>query len=419
MKVWNHAAGEPWAITESALSNILAIAARQNETPEAVSARLGRELENTQVTQERDGVAIIPVVGPLFRYANLFTAISGASSYEILAKDFTTALDNPDINGIVLDIDSPGGEVNGCAEFASMIFEARGRKPIVAYASGDAASGAYWIASACDEIVVSDTSSLGSIGVVAVYQGDKNKPGEAVEIVSSQSPFKRLDPQTDEGRTRLQKRIDAMAEVFVEAVARHRGVDPPTVKSDFGRGDVFVGQHAVQQGMADQTGTLERTIAMVNLIQSPATERGSSFIQAEEREMDLETLQTEHPQLVASLVERGHAEGLQEGLDQGCQQERERIGAIVAAEPAKGREKLAHHLAFSTDMPADMVLAALEAAPQQDPGPPPVPAKTPGFEQVMGRIENPVIEPAIDEEPGESVDAVAKRIAGFSAGGVA
>jgi hypothetical protein len=86
MKFWNHAAGEPWAITESALNNILTIASRENASIESISARLGRELDNSHVAEIRDGVAIIPVVGPLFRYANLFTAISGASSYEILAK---------------------------------------------------------------------------------------------------------------------------------------------------------------------------------------------------------------------------------------------------------------------------------------------------------------------------------------------
>ncbi|MCC3862680.1 S49 family peptidase, partial [Emcibacteraceae bacterium Y4] len=98
------------------------------------------------------------------------------------------------------------------------IYEARGRKPVIAYASGDAASGAYWIAAAADEIVVSKTSALGSIGVVGVYQGGKDT--DTVEVVSSQSPFKRLDPGSDEGRARLQKRIDAMAGVFVDAVAK-------------------------------------------------------------------------------------------------------------------------------------------------------------------------------------------------------
>jgi len=430
MKFWNHATGEPWAITESALNNILTIASRQNETIEVVSARLGRELDNSYVSEIRDGVAIIPVVGPLFRYANLFTAISGASSYEILAKDFTTALDNPEVKGIVLDIDSPGGEVNGCAEFANMIFEARGTKPIIAYTSGDAASGAYWIASACDEVVVSETSSLGSIGVVAVYRGGKGE--NTVEIVSSQSPYKRLDPNSDDGKVRLQSRIDDLASVFIEAIARHRGVDPPTVVRDFGGGDVFIGKHAVTQGLADKVGSLEKTISSINPFQNPAHKRGSSFLALEDNEMtdktrkaedpnlhtiSLDSLKADHPQLVESIKAEGRDEAMAEGVRHGRQQERERIGAIIAADAAKGREQLAQHLAFATDMAAEMALTTLEAAPTK------VEVKTPasvtGFEQAMASVNNPAIDPDCGEHEEDDAEAVAKRIARFSQGGAA
>ena len=230
MRIWNRVAGEPWAVTETALQTILDIANRENESPEAVAARLGRELRNTHTVTERDGVAIVPVVGPLFRYANLFTQISGATSYEILAQDLNVALENPAIKAIILDIDSPGGEVNGVSELAGMIYQARGRKPIVAYASGDAASGAYWIASAADQIVVSETSALGSIGVVGLYRRKDGKDAASVvEIVSSQSPNKRPDPSTEEGHTRLQARIDAMAHVFITTVARNRNLSPTVV----------------------------------------------------------------------------------------------------------------------------------------------------------------------------------------------
>ena len=212
MRLWNQLAREPWAITETAMQTILSVAARENESPEAVASKLGRELQNTYNATEREGVAILPVTGPLFRYANIFTSISGATSYELIAKDFRIALDNPQIKAIILDIDSPGGEVNGVSELSSMIYEARGKKPILAYASGDAASGAYWIASAADEIVVSETSALGSIGVVGMYRADDDN--KTIEIVSSQSPHKRLDVSSDEGRLRLQTRIDSMADVF-------------------------------------------------------------------------------------------------------------------------------------------------------------------------------------------------------------
>ena len=428
MKFWNHAAGEPWAITETALNNILTIASRQNESIEAVSAKLGRELDNTYVTEVRDGVAVIPVVGPLFRYANLFTAISGASSYEVLAKDFNSALENPDVHSIVLDIDSPGGEVNGCAEFANMIYESRGTKPIIAYASGDAASGAYWIASACDHIIASETSLLGSIGVVAVYRDSSDQ--NVLEIVSSQSPYKRLDPNSDDGKSRLQSRIDDLASVFIDSIAKHRGVDPPTVLKEFGGGDVFVGKNAIRSGLADDVGSLENIIQQQINNQNPAKLRGSSFLaledsmmtdktrkteDAESHTLSLETLKANYPQLVEAIQSETVASTQQQAAQQGIQQERERIGAIVSSEAAKGREQLAQHLAFSTDMTVDMALATLNASPVKTEAP--STATNTGFEQVMATVNNPAIEPDAPEQETDDAEAVAKRIAQFSNGG--
>ena len=300
MRVWNKAADEPWAITSSALTTILDIAARQNAPPEAVAAKLGRELQNSYRLEMRDGIAVLPVVGPLFRYANLFTQVSGASSYELLAKDFTQAVENPDVKAIVLNIDSPGGEVNGCAEFADMIHEARGVKPIIAYASGDAASGAYWIAAAADEIVVSKTSALGSIGVVGVYRGNKGE--DAVEVVSSQSPYKRLDPDTDDGRARLQKRIDTMADVFVDAVAKYRGVASSHVQNHYGSGDVFIGDTAVKQGLADRIGSFEKLLS--ELSGNPVSEPSLHSINPNQQEKsmdDIQSLREAYPDLTASL----------------------------------------------------------------------------------------------------------------------
>jgi signal peptide peptidase SppA len=428
MKFWNHAAGEPWAITETALNNILTIASRQNESIEVVSAKLGRELDNSYVTEIREGAAVIPVVGPLFRYANIFTAISGASSYEILAKDFTSALENPDVHSIILDIDSPGGEVNGCAEFASMIFEARGKKPIIAYASGDAASGAYWIASACDQIIASETSMLGSIGVVAVYRGSKDEG--VLEIVSSQSPYKRLDPSSKDGKSRLQSRIDDLATVFIESIAKHRGVDPPTVIKDFGGGDVFIGKSAINSGLADDIGSLEQIINEHSNNQNPAKLRGSSFLALEDSTMtdknhkteasegqvlSLESLKADYPQLVEAIQTETIASTNDEASEQSVKKERERIGSIISSDAAKGREQLAQHLAFSTDMSADMALATLDASPVKAEASAPV--SNTGFEQVMASVSNPAIEPDAPEQEGDDADAVAKRIAKFSQGG--
>lgn len=262
MRALDAALSAAWAMEEAALRGLLEIAARENAvTPEALEAYRAQWLERGEHARVRDGVAILDVRGPLFKRANLFAAMSGATSYEILRRDLAAALDDPDVGAILLHVDSPGGEALGTAELAEAIFAARGRKPIVAYIGGLGASAAYWIASAADEVVVDATAIVGSIGVKMAVRdrraADEKAGVRTIEFVSSQSPAKVDDPATDEGRARIQKTIDALAEVFVGAVARNRGVDRETVLEKFGQGGTEVGQAAVDAGLADRLGSFE------------------------------------------------------------------------------------------------------------------------------------------------------------------
>jgi signal peptide peptidase SppA len=439
-------------MTAPSLDTVLTIAKREQDSIEAVTERLGRPLEHSHQITMYGQTAVLPVTGPLFRYANLFTAISGATSYEVLARELGQALDNPEVQSIILDIDSPGGEVNGCAELANLIYQARERKPIIAYCSGDAASGAYWIASSCERIVISETASLGSIGVVGIYR--RSNDAEQFEIVSSQSPYKRLDPQDEGDRARLQSRIDALAEIFISAVAKHRGLDPPTVKAQFGQGDLLIGAQAVAQGLADSINTLDQTLQALNNQNSdessPATAQGflvsnvsSNSLSKKEANMpdqhnrqpqsgtileasgsvdpkaslSLSTLKSDHPQLVQALHEewtQASATAVHtQSIEAGRQQERERIAAILDSDTAEGRESLARHLAFATDMSVDMATAAMSAAPKQSASPL---SHTSGFESAMAQMNNPAIEPA-DESASDDADNIAQRIARYSRGG--
>jgi ClpP class serine protease len=252
-------AGAHWAITREMLETIGSVARRQNISPDALEAMRGEELNNTHTVTVRDGVAKIPVTGPLFRYASFFTRCSGATSYEDLATDLRAALDDPSVRAIVLDIDSPGGEVNGCAEFAGMVFAARQVKPIDAYISGSGCSAAYWIASGCRKVYVANTSIVGSLGTIWGMEvvTRKDETIEEYTLVSSQSPKKDIDIRTAEGRSQLQVMLDALCDVFIGAVAQYRGVTAETVLNEFGQGDCFVGQHAVDAGLADAVGTYE------------------------------------------------------------------------------------------------------------------------------------------------------------------
>jgi len=256
------AAGQPWLMLPSALDSLLAVSQRM-EDPAALEARLGHRLDNTRTVAIRDGVAIAPIIGPIFRYANLFTEISGATSTQVLATDIRQALDNPAVKAIVLSIDSPGGVASGINELADLIYAGRAKKRIVAYVGGSGASAAYWIASAAHEIVIDDTAMLGSIGVVlevSVAQDAKGAP-RRYEIVSRKAPNKRPDLGTEEGRSKVQVLVNSLADVFVAKVSRNLGVKHDRVVSMGNAGGILVGAAAVKAGLAKRLGSLESVVA--------------------------------------------------------------------------------------------------------------------------------------------------------------
>lgn len=229
--------------------------------PESLSRTPGRRVEKTSYTTERRGVGVISITGPIFRRANFFTMMSGATSTAMLAQDFNKALEDEDIRAILLDIDSPGGEAFGIGELADMFFDAAKRdvKPIQAYVGGLGASAAYYLASATQRIVVNKQALLGSIGVV--MKAHKPDPrSDEIEIVSSQSPDKRVDASTEDGRAKIQTLVDDMAQVFVADVARYRGTTVKNVLENYGQGGMRVGKKAQVAGLADSVGTFEATL---------------------------------------------------------------------------------------------------------------------------------------------------------------
>ncbi len=274
MSVLNAITSATWAIEPASLARIIGIVEEHaslskeewDERLTAVEKQRGRPLSNERkgVSMRDGGVATIEVVGPIVRRADLFSQVSGMTSIDTLAKDFGAALDDRTVKAIVLAIDSPGGEVTGVAEFADMIRSARPgptTKPVVAYVGGMAASAGYWLASAAERVVCDSTALLGSIGVVQAVRDPSRDRGGTIEFVSSQSPHKRPDPTTGTGAAQIQNVVDAMAGVFVAAVARNRDVSEETVLADFGGGGLFVGQAAVAAGLADRVGSYESVIA--------------------------------------------------------------------------------------------------------------------------------------------------------------
>jgi len=183
-----------------------------------------------------DGVAVISAMGGLVHRTKLAADSSLLIGYNDLAADLEDALAKADVHAIALVFDSPGGEVSGAFELAERIYAARGHKPLVAVADGMAASAAYLAASAADEVVVSATSYVGSIGVVMRHVDfSRALANDGITVSHIFAGEHKIDgnpyqPLPDAVRNALQADIEGLYQMFVQAVAKHRGLDEQAVR---------------------------------------------------------------------------------------------------------------------------------------------------------------------------------------------
>src|SRR5574343_440870 len=286
---------QPWAIAPEWMDTLHSIAARENEYAgnlDALEKKLGRPLGNTMTATVRDGVAVIPVEGPLLAKANLFSKVSGATSYDVLATDLQAALDNPEVKSILLHINSPGGSVAGVSQLAQYIRDARQQKPVHAFVGDQAASAGYWLAAQAETITAADTAMIGSIGVqMSLTKGAQPDGEKSLRFISSNAPLKNADPETDAGAAEVQRVVNDIEQVFLQAVADGRDTTVENVLAQYGQGAVFVAAEAKKRGMIDGIGTYE--LVLMNLSQ-----KGTSM---ELKSLTAEKLAAERPDIVEAI----------------------------------------------------------------------------------------------------------------------
>lgn len=219
------------------------------------------DLNAKQVVERRkDGIAVIHIDGALAFRNDIETYFMDQDTYQSIGDSFDDCVKDDEVLGIVLEIDSPGGVTSGVSDLAQKIFNSRGSKNygIVAHSAGDMCSAAYWIASACEKVYASDTAVVGSIGTLCVFR--KSNEDKVSIIRSTLSPYKAPSPDSNEGRSQIEKELDAISSVFISTVAQNRGVSYETVMNDYGKGGCFVGSEAVKAGLVDGVMSLEETL---------------------------------------------------------------------------------------------------------------------------------------------------------------
>ena len=274
-------AGQVWAMESDALSLLLAkVSAFDQQTIESVTRALAEKGDLFKLLSERNGtsainpmrsassggcpdvrngVAHIPINGTMMKQVPCMLDLLGvqATSTEAVRAQLDAALNDSAVKSIVLDIDSPGGTVDGTQALADDVRAVRGLKPIEAHASDKMASAAYWVASQADRIVAGPTASIGSIGTVgAIHDSSQaaEKAGVKVHVISSHE-LKGAGipgaPVTDAQLADFRRNVETLTGLFVDAVASGRGISAASAR-ELATGQVWIGEEAKARGLVDE-----------------------------------------------------------------------------------------------------------------------------------------------------------------------
>ena len=218
------------------------------------------------------GIAVIPIHGTLVKRVLGMEAASGLTSYGGIAQEIDAALADPQVQGILLDIDSPGGEASGSFELARQIRHAATQKPVWAVANDAAYSAAYALAASAQRLIVTETGGVGSIGVIALHIDQSAKDAQegyrytAVTAGAHKNDFSPHHPLSDEAKAELQAEVDRLYGLFVEHVTAMRSLNADAVRAT--EAGLYFGANAITAGLADAVSSFETALADFSLFLS-------------------------------------------------------------------------------------------------------------------------------------------------------
>lgn len=222
---------------------------------------------DSELLDIQDGVGIIDIKGSLVAGEAGFMSYFGVTGYDDIRDALVEAVENPQVNAILLNIDSGGGDVSGCDECNQLLQRVGKIKPIVSYTGNMEASAALWLGSAAKYSFVSRTASTGSLGVMFIhkeYSQALSDAGIKVTIIRAgdqkalNNPY---EPLSEKAKANLQAQANLLYDIFLGTVAKSRGVTSAVADTNFGQGRMFLGQQAVDVGLMDAVGTLEDAFA--------------------------------------------------------------------------------------------------------------------------------------------------------------
>jgi len=291
-----------------------------------------REGETTYLQVNDDGIAVINIMGTIGQRLNMIEQASGGVSTEILRRDIERAVESPQVKGILLHIDSPGGTVDGTKALADYIRLVSAEKPVYAYTDGMMASAAYWIAAAAEKVFAYPTAEVGSVGVVALhteFSSYHQKAGIKKTYIYN-GKFKRLvndaEPLSDEGKAYMQELVDGVYDIFVEDIALFRGMETEQIKAHESR--MFLAQQARDNGLVDEVLSFNQTYTK---LRGRAKIMNYTDLKADHTELFIQVKEEGLKEATANEIAENHPDKVAAWKEEGVQAERGRATGILDA----------------------------------------------------------------------------------------
>lgn len=321
------------------------------------------ERDNSKPFVFVEGVAVIPVHGLLInRFGGYWGFVTG---YNYIRRMVTAAVLDGEVEAVILDIDSPGGEAAGCFELSSFIREMATEKPIYGLVDSSCYSAAYAIGSACTELIVTPSGGAGSIGVVRMHiDMSKYLEGIGFDISFIHGGAHKVDgnpyePLPEDVKAEWQGEIDAMYADFAELVAQNRGIDVKVVLDTEAR--CYRAEKALEIGLIDRIESSAE--ALVGILTDSEEPEALDTDEEDMRDMSIANkgAKPENAKPTADAAVEG-AEATTEEKPTTQVSERARINAILRSEDGMKNPTLADHLAFETDLTVEQASAILAAS---------------------------------------------------------
>lgn len=282
--------------------------------------------DSSRILTTAGNTAEIAVNGTLTKAPNFMAFLFGGgnTTYAEIVSALAEAEADPNVKDAVLAIDSPGGSIDGLFDALAAIqaFD----KPLRAVVSNTAASAAFAIAAQADSISATNRAArFGSVGIAANFIVDES----VVTITSTEAPNKRPDVTTEAGKAAVREELDALHEIFAEAIASGRNTTVDKVNSDFGQGATLLAGDALKRGMIDKIAKTSLTVVKTAK-STPAAKSGN---EPEASKMDLNTLKAQHADVYQAAADEGRKDGVQK--------ERDRVTAHLTMGEASGDMKTA------------------------------------------------------------------------------